>query len=263
MFKVNYVKPTQNLVYDQRHLGPAGQELVQDIDQKILPIEDARAKAQAFSLQHNGFELAQTRFPFKDFEDDNKIEHTLYPLAQHWLQKKLGASEVVLFDHTFRSTSHRAKTAYNRAPVKTVHNDYTASSARHRLYQETQDKPELRNNRHQFINIWMPVYHPVEESPLALVDLTTVSDQDYHHLKLIYPDRVGQLAGISYNPQHKWYYFSDMKPGEALLLKVFDSNRNKDSSGTPHSAVEAVANSPVKHSRASIEIRTIAFFEEH
>ena len=261
MFTVNYVNPGIDLVYDQRHLGPGRQQLIDSIDQKIVDIEDGRLSTKNFSLAETGFEFSKIDFEFDKFEDDLKVQHELFPLVTHWLKTHLGASDLLIFDHTYRSNSRAVQSVHNRAPVKTVHNDYTAKSAEFRLHEETRFRPDLRNKPYQFINLWMPVHHKVEESPLAMVDLNTVFGTDYHQMKLIYPDRIGELAAISYNPQHKWYYFSEMAPGEVLLLKVFDSQVAGDIYGVPHSAVDAVENKSSSKPRNSIEIRTIAFFE--
>ncbi len=167
-----------------------------------------------------------------------------------------------MFDHTIRSNSEGLATVHRRAPVKTVHNDFTDRSAQHRVEQETKDDPSLQHRRYQFVNIWMPILHSVEESPLAMVDMTSAQAADFHKLKLIYPDRVGELAAISYNPDHRWYFFPNMTPSEAILLKVYDSRSPGALSGVPHSAVDDPTTSVNARLRTSIEIRTIIFFED-
>ncbi len=260
---VNYLQPGGSPVYDQRHLGPGSEQLVERVDQQVVRVQDGRREPLAFTLDRSGFELVAVDFGFHRFDQDSEIQQVLYPKVISWMKTRLGAAELLIFDHTFRSKSRSELSVHNRAPVKTVHNDYTASSADHRLREETRLRPQLRNRRYQFINLWMPVYHRVEESPLAMVDLQSVAPADYHPLKLIYPDRVGELAAISYNPAHRWVYFSGMQPGEALLLKVYDSQMPPELNGVPHSAVDSVRPQGFAKARSSLEIRTIAFFEEH
>ena len=260
---VNYAKPDGTHIYDQTHLGPGNEQLIESVDQRVMQVKDGRHDIGQFSLDANGFAFSKVRFNFSDYKDNGKIGRVLYPQVVDWMKSVLGASDVQIFDHTYRSKVRSEMSTHNRAPVKTVHNDYTAKSAEHRLTEETRSNPELRRKRFQFINLWMPVDHKVEESPLAMVDMKTVSASDYHPLKLIYPDRIGELAAISHNPKHQWIYFSEMTPGEALLLKVFDSQMPADLNGVPHSAIEPVEHKPFRHARSSIEIRTIVFFEDH
>ncbi|GAA3920818.1 CmcJ/NvfI family oxidoreductase [Litoribacillus peritrichatus] len=263
MFTVNYVKPGRDLVYDQRHLGPGSEQLSDRIEQRLIDIEDGRAANTRFSLSASGFELVEVDFNYDRFDSSSGIKDDLLPAVSSWLKSRLGASEVLVFDHTFRSKAASEKTTQHRSPVKTAHNDYTSNSAEHRLYQETISRPELRQKRFQFINLWMPIYHKVEESPLAMVDISTAKESDYHPLRLLYPDREGEIAAISYNPDHKWYYFSEMAPGEALLIKVFDSEMGTKLNGVPHTAVDPIEAAHPSALRSSLEIRTIAFFEDH
>jgi hypothetical protein len=91
-----------------------------------------------------------------------------------------------------------------------------------------------------------------------MVDISTVQPTDFQRLKLIYPDRIGELAAITYNPNHKWFYQSEMTPGEGLLFKVYDSTFEQGMFGVPHSAVD-VLNDEAKKPRTSLEIRAIVF----
>ena len=66
-------------------------------------------------------------------------------------------------------------------------------------------------------------------------------------------------AIFRYNPNHRWWYFSNMVKDEALLLKFHDSDHSV-AWRTPHTAFwdPSFADRKV---RASIECRSIAFFE--
>ena len=261
-YRVNYARPGSSHSFDQTQPGPGNEQLIDAIDSRVVRVKNGRCEHQEYTLDEQGFELTKVAFEFSDYEHNDRIQNILYPNVVDWLQSKLGASDVKVFDHTYRSKQRSELSIHNRAPVKTVHNDYTAHSANHRLLEETTSEPQLRSKPFQLINLWIPVHHTVEESPLAMVDLRTVSEKDYHPLKLIYPDRIGELAAISYNPDHDWVYFSQMEPGEAILLKVFDSQVNRLPNGVPHSALDDIEPKAFKHLRSSLELRTIVFFEE-
>jgi len=275
MFSINYVNPAERLEYDQRHAGPGATELTDALDCRTMAVKDIRDSDRHFSLQKHGFQPVLTPFNFDRFEDDKAIRNELYPQVVAFMKQELGADEVIVFDHTYRSSHRKEKTSHNRAPVKTVHNDYTDKSGQLRLLEETRYRPEWRQRRYQLINLWMPLHHVVKGSPLAMVDINSVKAEDFHRLTLIYPDRIGEIAAISHNPGHEWYYMSDMKPGEALLFKVFDPQLPKGVFGVPHSAVEPIYGAPGRSqpievnadnipigTRTSLEVRVIALFGE-
>lgn len=84
------------------------------------------------------------------------------------------------------------------------------------------EAPELLKKRFQIINIWRPIRHLALDTPLALCDYRSVDvEKDAHPTKLIYPDRIGEAYGISYNPKHEWKYLRGMTPEEVTLIKWY------------------------------------------
>jgi hypothetical protein len=75
-----------------------------------------------------------------------------------------------------------------------------------------------------------------------------------------YPNRVGQTYAITYNPNHKWYWFPRMRREEAIVFKVFDSLKDGRARWTAHIAFDDPTSPPNARPRESIEIRTLAFF---
>ena len=51
---------------------------------------------------------------------------------------------------------------------------------------------------------WRPLRGPVQDSPLAVCDAATVSQEDLVPIKLIFPERVGSVYSVSHNPKHRW-----------------------------------------------------------
>ena len=75
-----------------------------------------------------------------------------------------------------------------------------------------------------------------------------------------YPDRVGEIYHLSFNPHHRWYYFPDMQPEEALVFKCYDSMKDGRARFTPHSSFEDPTTPTDAPPRESIEARLFAFF---
>ena len=73
-------------------------------------------------------------------------------------------------------------------------------------------------------------------------------------------DRIGQTYRMRHNPAHRWYYYPQMQRDEALVFKVYDSQKDGRSRFTPHTSFadpDTPADAPP---RQSIEVRTLAFF---
>ena len=119
----------------------------------------------------------------------------------------------------------------------------------------------LLKRRFAFVNVWRPIVGPVKDSPLAVCDAQTIAPKDWVPTDLIYPDRVGEIYSVAFNDAHRWYFFPDMQPDEALLIKCYDSAKDGRARFAAHTAFDdptAPADAPP---RESIEARTIAFFD--
>jgi hypothetical protein len=144
--------------------------------------------------------------------------------------------------------------------VQRVHIDHTARSGPQRVRDLLPDEAdELLKGRVQVINLWRPIKGPLQDSPLAVCDATTIRADDLVPSDLVYPHRVGETYSVRYNPAHQWFYVPRMQPDEALLLKCSDTATGVPARFTPHSAFidpTAPANAPP---RESIEVRTLVF----
>jgi hypothetical protein len=75
-----------------------------------------------------------------------------------------------------------------------------------------------------------------------------------------------ETVGVKYNPNHKWYFVSDMTPDEALLIKIHDSSAGEEgkhgltSGGIPHTALQ-IPGTEGMEARESIEVRCLVFWD--
>ena len=79
---------------------------------------------------------------------------------------------------------------------------------------------------------------------------------------LIYPNRSGETYSVTYNPNHRWFYFPDMTPDEALLLKCYDSTTDGRTRFGPHTAFVDPTTPADAAPRESIELRTLVFHRQ-
>ena len=228
-----------------------------------VPIFDGRLVAKGFSLDREGFELVRHPTVVRNFYDDEEVKRVYYPLAEAFIRATLRADRVVIFDHTVRRRVEGApdiRGAGPRQPATRVHVDQTVTSGANRVREHLPDEAdELLNGRVQVINLWRPIRGPVRDTPLAMCDGQTVAEGDLVASDLIYPSRRGETYSVKYNPNHRWFYFPDMTPDEAILLKCYDSATDGRTRFGPHTAFLDPTTPADVPPRESIELRTLVF----
>jgi hypothetical protein len=228
-----------------------------------VPIFDGRTIANTFSLDREGFQLVRHPTGVKDFYDDAQIQGIYYPAAEAFLRATLKADRVFLFDYTVRRRVEGApdiRGAGPRQPATRVHVDQTVTSGPNRVREHLPDEAEeLLKGRVQVINLWRPIRGPVRDAPLAMADGTTVTQEDLVASDLIYPNRRGETYSVKYNPSHRWFYFPEMTPDEAILLKCYDSATDGRTRFGPHTAFVDPTTPRDVAPRESIELRALVF----
>lgn len=225
-------------------------------DEREVHIEDARGRETEFTLDRNGFAIVKAPTAVADFYDEQEIKRAYYPEVEKLLREKVGASRVFVFDHNVRNASRPGLAP----PSRQVHNDHTVNSAPRRVRDHLGDEAEgLLKHRFGIVNVWRPLRGPVLDSPLALCDARTFSDDDLIASDLVYAHVRGETSRVEYNPTHRWYYFSEMQPDEALLIRIHDSSQDGRARLSFHTSFENTL-APGALPRESIEVRALVFF---
>jgi hypothetical protein len=239
-----------------------------DTERHTVAIRDVRPLAGALSLDHEGFELLRHATAVRDLYDDGAIEHVYYPELEALLRAVTGASRVAIFDATRRSDGGAG--AQNRdglrGPASRVHVDYTEKSGPQRVKDLLGGVEAARlatvGARIVQINVWRPIRGPVERSPLALADASSIRPEDLIATDQVFPDRVGEIYHLAHHPAQRWYYAPRMTPDEVLLIKGWDSLDYGRARFTPHGAFD-LPNTPSHAApRESIEVRTLVVIED-
>jgi len=197
-----------------------------------------------------------------NFYDEKEVRAVYYPEVERLLKEATGAVKVVIFDHVVRCApkAHQGEKGV-REPARIVHNDYSFASAPKRVRDHLPgEAEELLRHRFSEINVWRAIRGPLQESPLALCDARSIAPQDVVASDLVYPDRVGETYAFTYNPNHSWYYFPQLEPDEAILLKCYDSKEDGRARFTAHTAFTDPTSPPEAAPRESIEVRALVFF---
>jgi hypothetical protein len=229
---------------------------------KTMTVRNGRLFAGRLSLDEQGFIFVEHKTKVADFFDPAQLESVYYPEIEQLIKSTSGASRVVIFDHTLRSgdeTEREAKLI--REPVIQAHNDYTEWSGPNRVREILpQQADELLKRRFAIIQVWRAINQPIQSNPLAIADAKSVVMEDFLLAERRYPHRIGQTYRLKYNPNHRWFYFPEMRRNEAIVFKVYESETDGRARFTPHTSFKD-PNTPVGASaRQSIEVRAFAFF---
>ena len=227
-----------------------------------VAIRDARPIADKVSLDANGFALVSHASAVRDFFDEEEVKRVYYPEIERLVKQETGAHRVHIFDHTTRRRVEGVQDRRGgpRQPVRRVHIDHTARSGPQRVRDLLPDEAdELLKGRVQVINVWRPIIGPLQDSPLAVCDATTIRFEDLVPSDLVYQHRVGETYSVKFNPDHQWFYVPRMQREEALLLKCSDTATGVPARFTPHSAFVDPTTPADAPPRESIEVRTLVF----
>ena len=229
---------------------------------KPVQIQNGRLVANELSLEENGFILVEHKTKVHDFFNPDELRSVYYPEVEQLIKTVSGAARVVIFDHTLRSGDEADREEkLIREPVLSAHNDYTEWSGPNRLREVLPDEADrLLSRRFAIIQVWRAVNQPIRSNPLALADARSVAMEDLLVAERRYPHRVGQTYRLKFDPAHRWFYFPEMRRDEALVFKVYDSEKDGRARFTPHTSFNDPASPPDAPSRQSIEMRAFTFF---
>jgi hypothetical protein len=272
--ELSYLAPASGPVEVRVYPPSSGLATVRPASERhVVSIRDARPIARDLRLDEHGFELHARRTGFTEFYDEAAVREHYYAEVQTIVRRLTGALAVIAFDHNVRSAARADRGEPGvRVPVDQVHNDYTEHSGPRRRQEilEAAGRPDLAVWHFAFVNLWRPIVGPVWDNPLALCDAHSVLHEDLvatdiHHFgedDLARPRHSGQIYSVRHNPAHRWFYVSQMRPDEFLLLKCYDSRADGRARFMPHTGFRNPACPSEFVPRESIEARTLVVFDE-
>lgn len=216
-----------------------------------IMVRDARDDEDAVRFDRDSVDFATAPSAVNSF-DGPDWQQVYDAELTDLLTSALGATEVVVFDHTVREDDPNS----DRKPARNVHNDYSEEGAEKRLIDILGPGrgKEWAAGHYAFINVWRPIGAPINSAPLGFIRPSTVKPEDWILIDLIYPDRRGHILGLAYSENHEWLYQSKMTPDEVAIFNIYD-NRGLASVG--HSAIDMVEDTSITTIRKSIESRTL------
>lgn len=271
---------------NRRFVAPGREVNTGRYENHQVPVSDGRPIKDRFTLDNAGFVLAEDKSTVKDFFDNEQVD-AVYPGEVVETVKRLtGADLVVPLGWMVRTSGDLAKHQKEvinythkggvQPPASEAHVDFMPERGEimgRQLFEEhfPRAKPYTR-----FIasSLWRCFSEPPQDWPLALCEGGSVNADEGTPNSLIIvdeiPDEETMLADMPeeqtaitaaifhYNPDHRWWYFSNMNRDEVLLFKFHDTDRSR-AWRVPHTSFHDPSFSGARP-RESIEFRTIAYF---
>ena len=249
-------------------------------------VRDGRAIKKHFTLDTHGFVLADCPSAVKDFFNAEEVDRLYQAEVAEAVKALTGATFVAPGGWMLRNSGDMSR--FKRAdgpyihqggvqpPAGEAHIDTEPSRAdrQARAVYERVRPGGPGYKRFIYSSFWRTFSDPPQDCPLAVCDGKSVgADEGVPNVLYVVdkipegeamfapmPDAEQMAAAIfKYNPNHRWWYFSHMNRDEALLLKFHDSDHSV-AWRTPHTAFWDTS-FPDRKERASIECRSVAFFE--
>lgn len=283
--EINYLAPGS--LINRRFVAPGVEHNTGTFEPHRVTVRDGRQVQDRFTLDAHGFVLARRPSAVADFFDNAQVE-AIYPDEVVETVKALtGASRVAAMGWMMRTagdvTKHQQRSAASlhlggvQPPAADVHVDLTSDRAERwarAVYERTfPDGPGY--SRFIASSLWRTFSEPPQDWPLAVCDGASVgADEGTPNTMFVLdalpseaamlgemPNEDAALAAsvFRYNPNHRWWYFSNMTRDEVVLLKFHDSDHAR-TWRAPHTAFRDPS-FPAARTRESIEFRTMAYFE--
>ncbi len=253
-----------------------------------VDIRDGREIRDNFKFDTHGFMLSNHTSSVKDFNDSDEVNRIYEAEMAKEIKALTGADKVVTSGWMIRTSAdltEKIKKVENyehkggvQPPAGEVHVDYSPQtgprSAEAAYKRAFPDGPGY--SRFIATSIWRTFSPPPQDVPLAVCDGRTVAEAEGVRNPLVIVDEMPEGDALTapipgeedliaasifrYNPDHRWWYFSNMTRDEVLFFKFFDSDHDT-TWRCPHTAFfDNSLPNPV--TRSSIELRSIAFFEK-
>ena len=269
---VNYLAAgsTRNRLY----VAPDDQRATARYEARRVRISDGRAHRDDLALDTAGFTLADHQTSVPSLDNPAALDGAYTSEALALVRALTGADHVVSLGWLLRRTTRDRRGALPPAPD--VHVDLHTTEIAHR-YARVHARSALpapsTYRRAVWTSLWRAFSPPPQDWPLAVCDYRSTDDAEDGTPNLLFrvpalpdpglpdaPDEEAESAAslFRYNPAHRWWYFPGMHDGEALLIKLHDTDHSV-AWRAPHTSFrddDAVG----AHPRESVELRTVAYF---
>ena len=228
----------------------------------LMPVSDARAARP--KIDREGFQLVAHESAVRDFANREEVARVHMREIEELVWAETGAD----FVHVgapgllrFSEKSGLAGSLNNSMPARFAHIDISDETAARFAQAGAKGRAFARCAHY---NLWRAISPPPQDVPLALCDARSLALAD-----LIAADAVFDEPGkpewsfeglvVAQSAAHRWYAFSDLTAGEAILFKTNDSDPAR-AHHVPHVAFDLPDCPENASPRVSIEMRATAWW---
>jgi len=233
---------------------------------KPVAVDIADARGLDCSLDREGFTLVEHRSAVADLTDLDVVADVHRGEIADLLKQVTGCDEVVMTPMGIlrfsEKTGANAKHD-NSHPARFVHVDMAAEAA---AAMRAKAAPEGRTIvRSAQYNVWRSLAGGTQDVPLGLCAYPSVAREDLLDCEAIFDPLDGSPEWgfpnylLAYNPAHRWYYYSDMTPDEAIVFKTSESDPDR-AQLMPHGAFDNPLAGPDSPARISLEMRGTCYW---
>ena len=284
--KIRYLGPGDYVT--RRYVSKGAEINTGDYFDYETVVRDGMPIRDHFQFDVHGFMIGKQATAVGDFWNKEEVDRLYLAEVEEAIRRLTGADKVAAQGWMIRTSAdltERAKekvAGYQHAggvqpTAGEAHVDYNAITGERtgaRVYKSAfPDGPGYK--RHVAVSFWRTFSEGPQDWPLALCDGRSVDDSEGTSNTLFVVDEFptgdaltapvegeDQMIAASifrFKPEHRWWYFSNMRLDDVLLFKFYDSDHSV-TWRCPHTAF-CDTSLPDTKIRSSIEVRAVAYFE--
>lgn len=233
---------------------------------KPAEVAIADARGRGCTLDREGFTLVEHASAVADLTDLKAVAEAHSGEIAELLRRVTGCDAVVMTPFGILRFSEKsgANAAHdNSHPARFVHVDMAKEAAAAARAKSAPDgRTVVRSAQY---NVWRSLAGGTQDVPLGLCAYPSLAAGDLLDCDAIFDPLDGSPEWgfpnylLAHNPAHRWYYYSDMTPAEAIVFKTSESDPER-AQLMPHGAFDnplAGADAPP---RVSLEMRGTCYW---
>ncbi|MXO61232.1 hypothetical protein GRI89_16935 [Altererythrobacter salegens] len=217
-------------------------------------------------LDREGFMLVGHASAVDDLTDLEQVAKVHRAEISDLLKRLTGCDEVMMTPFgilRFSEKSGANEEHDNSHPARFVHVDMAKEdAAAMRAKGAPEGKTVVRSAQY---NVWRSLAGGTQDVPLGLCAYPSIAAEDLLDCQAIFDPLDGSPEWgfanylLAANPAHQWFYYSDMRPDEAIVFKTSESDPER-AQLMPHGAFDNPLAGPDAPPRVSLEMRGTCYW---
>jgi hypothetical protein len=233
---------------------------------KPAEVAIADARGRDCSLDREGFTLVDHASTLADLTDLDAVAAVHRGEIVELLKRVTGCDEIVMTPFGILRFSEKLgenEAHDNSHPARFVHVDIAREAAAGMRAKAAPAGQTIARSAQY--NVWRALSGGTQDVPLGLCAYPSIAAEDLIDCQAIFDPLDGSPEWsfanylLAYNPAHRWYYYSDMTPQEAIVFKTSESDPDR-AQLMPHGAFDNPLAGPDAPPRVSLEMRGTCYW---